>query len=67
MDDYKTLLIHGAKSETAGLRVADKGHLQELKAFGEAIKSGGEWPILLWQQLQAMETAFAVQENMIAD
>jgi hypothetical protein len=46
------------------LRGADKGQKDELRAFGEAIRGGGPWPIPLWQQLQAMEIAFDVEEQI---
>ena len=35
--------------------------MEELSAFAQAINIGSEWPIPLWQQLQAMEIAFAVE------
>jgi predicted dehydrogenase len=60
-DDYQALAIHGSKLEKHTLKLADKGHLEELRAFADAIKMGGEWPIPLWQQLQAMEISYAVE------
>ena len=61
LDDYQTLAIHGTKLEKQTLRLADKGHLEELRTFAQAIKAGGEWPIPLWQQLQATEISLAVE------
>ena len=40
---------------------SDKGHLAELEALVRAISHGGDWPIPLWQQLQATEIALQVQ------
>jgi hypothetical protein len=39
----------------------EKGHSEELAALLAAIKTGGPWPIPLWQQLQATEVALAVE------
>ena len=61
LDDYQALAIHGTKLEKQTLKLGDKGHLEELRAFAQAIKVGGEWPIPLWQQLQAMEISLAVE------
>ena len=61
LDDYQTLTIHSATTEKHILKLADKGHMEELSAFAQAINIGSEWPIPLWQQLQAMEIAFAVE------
>ena len=38
-----------------------KGHREELEAFADSIRKGGDWPSPLWQQLQAMEIAFRVE------
>jgi predicted dehydrogenase len=62
LDDYQTLAIHGSKYEKQSLKLADKGHLEELRVFAESIKTGGEWPIPLWQQLQAMEISYRVEQ-----
>ena len=61
LDDYQTLAIHGAKHEKQSLRLGDKGHLEELRTFAQVIKAGGEWPIPLWQQLQAMEISYRIE------
>jgi hypothetical protein len=42
--------------------LTDKGHKRELEAFAETLEKGGEWPIPLWQQLQATEIALQVEE-----
>ncbi len=51
IDDYRTTST-----------VPEKGQKEELVAFADAIQQGGHWPIPLWQQLQAMEIAFKVEE-----
>jgi predicted dehydrogenase len=64
MNDYKSLNIVGAASKGIQSKTMDKGQKQELEMFAKAIKQGEEWAIPLWQQVQAMEIAFEVQ-NLI--
>jgi len=64
LDDYRKLTVFGCKSKSIGTKSFDKGHLSELKAFAEAVQNGGEWPIPLWQQIQATEIALKVDEIM---
>jgi predicted dehydrogenase len=66
LDDYLTLTVTGSRAPGVTLRRADKGQAAELRAFGEAIRNGGAWPIPLWQQLQAMEIAYAVEGFLTA-
>jgi len=65
LNDYRELTVAGNRSQTLKSRTADKGHKEELQDLAKAIRQGGEWPNPLWQQLQAMEIAFAV-EKMLA-
>ena len=65
LDDYKCLTIAGGKAEGMKTLTQQKGHLEELRAFADAVKKGGEWPIPLWQQIQATEISFEV-ENQIS-
>jgi predicted dehydrogenase len=62
MEDYKQLSMYDSKVKTEELKVQDKGHFNELLALAEALKEGGEWPIPLWQQLQATKIALRVEE-----
>ena len=64
LDDYKRLAIVGTKVKGIESKVADKGHKEELEAFGSAIQKGGEWPIPLWQQVQATEISFEVEKEL---
>jgi predicted dehydrogenase/threonine dehydrogenase-like Zn-dependent dehydrogenase len=60
MDDYKALTVKGRTGlDWSGNQ--DKGHVQELAALAEALSSGGDWPIPLWQQIQATQIAFDVE------
>ena len=61
LDDYRQLTIAGGRGKELRTKRAEKGHLEELRAFGEAIRAGGPWPIPLWQQLEVARTALAVQ------
>lgn len=59
MIDYKSLSLPKLETHTS-----EKGQKEELIAFARAIQEGGSWPIPLWQQAQAMEIAFEVEEQL---
>jgi predicted dehydrogenase/threonine dehydrogenase-like Zn-dependent dehydrogenase len=61
LNDYKSLKIAGAKTNEIKANTVEKGQKQELIAFAHAIQNGGEWPIPLWQQVQAMQIALHVE------
>jgi predicted dehydrogenase/threonine dehydrogenase-like Zn-dependent dehydrogenase len=60
LDDYRTLDIVGARQRGVTSKLVDKGQKQELIEFARCIQNGGEWPIPLWQQIQATEIALRV-------
>jgi predicted dehydrogenase/threonine dehydrogenase-like Zn-dependent dehydrogenase len=62
LDDYKRLTVAGASVKGLATSVPEKGQRQELEALVLAIRDGGEWPIALWQQIQATEIALQVEE-----
>jgi predicted dehydrogenase len=62
LDDYKQLRIHGSNAKGVTSKLTDKGHKRELEVFAETLEKGGEWPIPLWQQLQATEIALQVEK-----
>jgi len=64
MDDYKHLMIHGAKTKGIESRTSDKGQKEELEAFANSIQTGGDWPIPLWQQVQATSLANEVERQI---
>ena len=64
MDDYKTLRITGVKQKGLTTKRIVKGQKEEIKAFGEAIVRGQEWPIPLWEQMQAMRISFEVERQI---
>jgi len=64
LDDYQSLTITGAFDKRQSGKTVDKGHVPELEEFARAIREGGEWPIPLWQQVQATEIALRVEERI---
>jgi predicted dehydrogenase len=64
MDDYKQLSVNGLKGSGFSTKSVDKGHKHMLESFGKAIQNGGDWPIPLWQQIQATEIAINVEEQL---
>jgi len=65
VNDYKELQIIGAKKGKKKVRIPDKGHSAALRRFGETLLKGGDWPIALWEQLQAMRIAFEVERQLL--
>lgn len=61
LDDYRSLTIAAGKEKPLATRAADKGQKEELLAFAKAIKGKAEWPIPLWQQVQATRISFEVE------
>ena len=60
LDDYRRMAIAGLKQKPFATRAPDKGQKEELVAFARAVKGESEWPIPLWQQLQATRISFEV-------
>jgi predicted dehydrogenase/threonine dehydrogenase-like Zn-dependent dehydrogenase len=64
LEDYRSLTIYGAKVKGLKRKLMDKGHKEALRALARAIQEGGDWPIPLWQQVQATEMALQVEEHL---
>ncbi|WP_245692466.1 bi-domain-containing oxidoreductase [Sporomusa acidovorans] len=62
VEDYKKLTTYGIKTKEIQTKNSEKGQKEEIEAFAQCILKGGEWPIPLWQQVQAMEIAFEVEK-----
>lgn len=62
MTDYRSLEVLGSKKSGLTTRYSEKGQKEELQSFADTIKNGGEWPIPLWQQIQATDIAIRVDE-----
>jgi len=65
LHDFKRLSSTGVGGPKITTAAADKGHREELEAFADAVRTGGAWPIPLWQQLEAMRMAFAVESQIV--
>ena len=58
MDNYKSVEVVGRKMRGIKNRRIEKGHREQMTAFARAILSGGNWPIQLWEMLQATRISF---------
>lgn len=58
IDDYKKLQSYGCHTKTIQSALSQKGQLQELQAFYDAIKKGDGYPIPLWQLEQTSMLSF---------
>jgi predicted dehydrogenase/threonine dehydrogenase-like Zn-dependent dehydrogenase len=67
LDDYTKLNVIGSRVEGWSAKSQNKGLLEELHALSTALKTGGEWPIPLWQQIQATSTSFEVERQIRDD
>ncbi len=65
LSDFKKMEFYGTKSKPIKTRFYEKGQKEELVAFGNTVLNGGDWPIPLWQQIQAMEIALRVEHCLI--
>jgi predicted dehydrogenase len=64
MTDYNKLESHGLSKKNIQFNKVEKGHYEEIKAFADVLISGGEWPIPLWQQVQATRIALEVEKQI---
>lgn len=64
IDDYKAFRSTNSAVKSFETKTTDKGHEEELITFATAILKGGDWPIPFWQQRQAMEIAFDVEDQI---
>lgn len=62
MNDYKKTVVTGRPRMGVSTKFASKGQYEELVAFGKAISTGGDWPIPLWQQMQASKIAIEIEK-----
>lgn len=60
LDDYRHMAITGSKQKPYATRTQNKGQKDELTAFARAVRGQTDWPIPLWQQLQATRISFEV-------
>jgi len=63
IDDFKELRVYGSKVK-GWKGMQDKGHLQELKEFGRAMRDAGAWPISLDELVRATEISIIVNQEV---
>ncbi|MEK7412358.1 MAG: bi-domain-containing oxidoreductase [Planctomycetota bacterium] len=63
IDDWRSLDVHGAKRGALHPGHQDKGHLAELQAFANAVRSA-TWPIAWWEQIQSVRIAEEVERQL---
>jgi predicted dehydrogenase/threonine dehydrogenase-like Zn-dependent dehydrogenase len=63
LDDYRRLTVAGGRGDMR-TKTPQKGQLQELEAFADAISGATGWPIPFWQQVQATEMALDVEAQL---
>ena len=64
LNDYIKFDATGVNIFNLVLPLKDKGHYKELNLFFDAIKNNNEWPIPLWQQIQATEIALEIEKQI---
>lgn len=65
LNNYKRHDFVGTGKKGMNIKTMDKGQKNELTAFAVAIKNNEEWPIPLWQQVQAMEIAYKIEGRFL--
>ncbi|MFW2356831.1 bi-domain-containing oxidoreductase [Hydrogenophaga sp.] len=65
LNDYRALSVTGSRGKPLETRTSSKGQKEELQAFAAAIRGKSDWPIPLWQQLQATRIANQIH-NLLA-
>lgn len=64
LSDYKSLSVVGKKFKGIKKTTPNKGQFEELMEFAKSIQKGCDWPIPLWQQIQATEISFQVERQL---
>ena len=64
LNNYKTLKIFGPSEEKYSTDASEKGHLKEIETFLRSVRGDCDWPIPLWQQIQATEIALTVEDQI---
>lgn len=64
LDDYRRLTVSGSKVKGFETKISSKGQREALERFAAVVQGGEEWPIPLWQQLQATEIALEVERSL---
>ena len=62
LKNFVSLEVFGAVEDVYKTKIPQKGHLTEIEMFISAIKGEDDWPIPLWQQIQATKIALVVED-----
>jgi predicted dehydrogenase/threonine dehydrogenase-like Zn-dependent dehydrogenase len=62
--DFEQAILTSTRAQTFQTTSQDKGQKAELIAFADCIQHGAEWPIPLWQQVQATRISFEVEDAL---
>jgi predicted dehydrogenase/threonine dehydrogenase-like Zn-dependent dehydrogenase len=65
LDDFKSVTVSSKRKPLWSSWTAEKGHVEELRAFSEALR-GGSWPISLNDQIMATRISFEVEHQISA-
>jgi len=64
LKNFVSLELFGAVEDVYETIIPNKGHLTEIEMFIRAVKGEGDWPIPLWQQIQATKIALIVEDKI---
>ncbi|MCL4415496.1 MAG: bi-domain-containing oxidoreductase [Actinobacteria bacterium] len=65
LSDFKELYLYDARIKLLDKGIQNKGHLNELKSFGEYLRGNSETQAIpLWQLIQATEISFEVEKQI---
>lgn len=65
MENYKSVVVIGTKENGMKTKIINKGLEEELLCFAKTLKGkNSSWPNPLWQQIQAMEIAYCVEDQL---
>jgi hypothetical protein len=65
LDDFKSITLSSRRKPVWSSWTIEKGHIEELRAFADALR-GGDWPITLHDQLMATRISFEVEHQLAA-
>ncbi|MBN23416.1 MAG: oxidoreductase [Bdellovibrionaceae bacterium] len=63
LDNFQSLKVNGSEQKKLSFSTPNKGHLKELEVFSQSLREN-QWPIELWEQLQATRIAFEVERQI---
>jgi predicted dehydrogenase len=65
LDDFKSVTLSSKRKPVWSSWTIEKGHVEELRAFADALR-GGSWPISLHDQIMATRISFEVERQLAA-